>query len=161
MVIDRHEIENFLYKEARLADEHQYDEWEALWTDDALYWVPSDAYDIDPNKHVSVIYDDREGIARRINRMKSNMAWSQDPKSRLRRVVSNIEIEEAGDGEAKVHSNFDLTEIRRRSQKTWLYIWAGRTDYKLRRENGGWKLVEKKVMLVNNDDALPTLWFLL
>ena len=23
------------------ADEHDYDAWEALWTDDALYWVPA------------------------------------------------------------------------------------------------------------------------
>ncbi len=33
-------VEQFLYREARYADEHDYDAWEALWTDDALYWVP-------------------------------------------------------------------------------------------------------------------------
>ena len=35
------EVEQFLYREARLADEHDYDAWEALWTDDAVYWVPA------------------------------------------------------------------------------------------------------------------------
>lgn len=34
-------IEQFLYREARYADQHDYDAWEALWTDDALYSVPA------------------------------------------------------------------------------------------------------------------------
>ncbi len=42
------EIAQFLYREARLADENDYDGWEALWTDDALYWVPSGGADVDP-----------------------------------------------------------------------------------------------------------------
>jgi 3-phenylpropionate/cinnamic acid dioxygenase small subunit len=37
MPVDRHKVENFLYREARLMDEHAYDEWLALWADDALY----------------------------------------------------------------------------------------------------------------------------
>ena len=48
MAIDRHQIETFLYREARLMDEHAYDEWLALWTDDALYWVPCNRDDSDP-----------------------------------------------------------------------------------------------------------------
>ena len=38
---DLRQIEQFVYREARYADEHDYDGWEALWTDDALYWVPA------------------------------------------------------------------------------------------------------------------------
>ena len=34
-------VEAFLYTEARLADEARYAEWEALWEDDAIYWVPA------------------------------------------------------------------------------------------------------------------------
>jgi len=40
MSLDRHRVEAFLYREARLMDEHAYDEWLSLWTADALYWVP-------------------------------------------------------------------------------------------------------------------------
>ncbi len=161
MTVDRHEVEQFIYKEARLMDEHHFDEWGSLWTDDGVYWVPADSFDSDPSQHVSFIYDDREGIRSRLERMKSSMAWSQDPKSRLRRIVSNIEMEDGANGEVTVYSNFDLTEIRKRSQRSWQYIWAGRTMHRLRRDNSGWKLCFKKVMLVNNDEPLPTLWFLL
>ena len=33
-------VEQFIFREARLQDEHAYEEWEALWTDDGVYWVP-------------------------------------------------------------------------------------------------------------------------
>ncbi|HXG36080.1 MAG TPA: aromatic-ring-hydroxylating dioxygenase subunit beta [Dehalococcoidia bacterium] len=161
MAVDRHEIENFLYREARFMDEHRYDEWEALWTDDALYWVPCGGNNIDPKRQVSVIYANREDITARVERMKTEMNWAQDPKSGLSRVVSNIEIEEGENGEVTVYSTFNLTEHRRRAQNTWMHTWAGRTIHKLRHENGSYKMSFKKVMLVNNDAEIPTLWFLI
>lgn len=39
--VDIRDVEAFLYREARYADENDYDAWEALWTDDAIYWVPA------------------------------------------------------------------------------------------------------------------------
>ena len=39
-VEDRLQVEAFLYKEARLADESRYSEWEALVDDDMHYWIP-------------------------------------------------------------------------------------------------------------------------
>ena len=57
------EVAQFLFREARFADESRYDDWEALWTDDALYWVPAGGADIDPVSHVSVIYDNRNRIS--------------------------------------------------------------------------------------------------
>ena len=127
MALNRNEIENFLYREARLMDEHQYDEWEALWTDDAIYWVPCGGEDTDPTKDVSIIYDDRARIAGRLVRLKSGAAWAQDPQSRLRRVVSNIEAYEEDDGTITVYSNFVLAEVRRRSVDSWQDMWVGRT----------------------------------
>lgn len=161
MAITRDEVENFLYKEARIMDEHIYDQWEALWTDDGLYWVPIGGDNTDPKKDVSAIYAKREDIANRIERLKTDMAWAQDPKSHLSRVISNVEYEETPEGEVLVHSNFNLTEHRRRSQNTWLNTWAGRSVHKLRRENGSFKIAYKKVVLVNSDEPIPTLWFLI
>ena len=53
----RERIESFLYYEARLIDEHQYDEWLSLWTEDALYWVPCNEDDFDPERHISIVYE--------------------------------------------------------------------------------------------------------
>ena len=157
MPVDRHQIENFLYREARLMDEHAYDEWLSLWAEDALYWVPCNEDDIDPQRHVSIIYDNRARLEDRIERMKSGAAYAQDPKSRLRRVVSNVEVEEGDNGEVTVYSNFNLTELRRGRQDTF----AGRTIHKLRPQGASFKIAYKKVLLVNNDEVIDNLTFLI
>ena len=41
-------VEAFLYREARLIDEGQFDEWLTLFTEDAHYWCPSNRDDVDP-----------------------------------------------------------------------------------------------------------------
>ncbi len=156
MPLDRHQIENFLYREARLMDENAYDDWFALWTDDALYWIPANADDIDPQRHVSIVYEDKSRLEDRIERLKSGAAYAQDPKSRMRRVISNIEIEEGAQGEVIVYANFNLTELRRSQQRTF----AGRTVHKLRPEGSSFKIAYKKVLLVNNDEVISNLTFL-
>jgi 3-phenylpropionate/cinnamic acid dioxygenase small subunit len=157
MPVDRQQIENFLYREARFMDEHAYDEWLSLWAEDVLYWVPCNEDDIDPQRHVSIIYDNRARLEDRIERMKSGAAYAQDPKSRLRRMVSNVEVEEGDNGEVTVYSNFNLTELRRGRQDTF----AGRTIHKLRPQGAGFKIAHKKVLLVNNDEVIDNLTFLI
>jgi 3-phenylpropionate/cinnamic acid dioxygenase small subunit len=156
MSIDRHQIENFLYREARLMDENAYDEWLSLWTDDGLYWVPANEDEIDPQHHVSIVYENRAHLEDRVARLKSGAAHAQDPRSRMRRVVSNIEIEEGDANEVTVYSNFNLTELRRTTQRTF----AGRTIHKLRPNGDGFKIAYKKVLLVNNDQVIMNLTFL-
>ena len=65
-LLRHHQICQFLYREARLQDEHRFDEWEALWTDDAIYWVPANGEDTDPEQQMSILYDNRSRIALRI-----------------------------------------------------------------------------------------------
>src|SRR4030095_15317421 len=81
----------FIYKEARFQDEHQYEAWEALWTDDGVYWVPANGADIDPEREMSIIYDNRSRISLRIKQLLTGKRHTQTPQSRLRRLVSNIE----------------------------------------------------------------------
>ena len=159
MSVDRRSVESFLYREARLMDEHAYDEWLSLWTaNGAVYWVPCNRDDIDPERAISIIYDDRAALEGRIERLKSGAAFAQDPKSRMRRLVSNVEIgEDDGNGEVVVHSNFDLTEVRRGERRSV----AGRTMHRLRRRGRGFEIVAKKVMLVDNDEPIRNLAFLL
>jgi benzoate/toluate 1,2-dioxygenase subunit beta len=152
------EVEQFLYTEARLADESDYDGWEALWTDDAIYWVPAGRADADPGTAVSVIFDNRSRIATRLNQLRTGKRYAQSPASNLRRLISNVEIlGHAGHGDTEVGANFLLLESRARG----LQLWGGRTTYRLRRVDGALRLAYKKVVLVNLDEPLPTLGFLI
>ncbi|QTI69044.1 aromatic-ring-hydroxylating dioxygenase subunit beta [Gordonia polyisoprenivorans] len=157
-----HDVAQFLFREARLADENDYDNWEALWTDDALYWVPSGGADVDPRTHVAVIYDNRNRISTRMKQVKTGKRYAQSPPSDLRRIIGNIELlggRQNGDGgiDLEVGANFLAYESRMRENQ----LWGGRTTYRLRRVGGEIRLVYKKVVLVDNEKPIPTMAFLI
>ncbi|WP_059020783.1 aromatic-ring-hydroxylating dioxygenase subunit beta [Mycobacterium sp. M26] len=159
---DRFAVEQFLYREARLADENDYDGWEALWTDDALYWVPADVKDYDPLSQMSVIYDNRSRISTRLKQVRTGRRYAQAPASVLRRLVSNIEFlggrpNPEGSLDLEVGANFIAVEARPRGN----HVWAGRTTYRLRLVAGELRLAYKKVQLVDADQAIPSLSFLI
>jgi benzoate/toluate 1,2-dioxygenase subunit beta len=156
MPVDHEQVRQFLYYEAQLMDEHRYDEWLALWAEGALYWVPSNRDEIDPKREVSLVYDDAVRLKLRIARLKSGFAHAQEPKSRMRRLISNVVIEEA-EGEVVASSNFLLAELRRGKQD----LFAGRTTHRLRSHDGSFKMKSKKVLLVSNDEPIDNLTFLI
>ncbi len=156
MITLREKVENFLYKEARLMDENHYMEWFELFADPCLYWVPANQEDYDPNKHTSLFYGDRTTINNTVIRLADGKAFAQDPRSRMRRVVSNIEIEDGGI-EVSVHANFIVNEIRKHEQR----YHTGRSHYKLAPDGGSFKIKYKKVVLVSLDEAQDNLAFLI
>jgi len=150
------EIEQFVYREARLQDSHEYDAWEALWTDDGMYWIPANGDDIDPESQMSIIYDNRSRIALRIKQFHTGKRHTQTPRSRLCRVLSNVELLESKGNEYRVTANSMIFESNARGDT----IWGARSEYLLRRESDTLKMAKKKVMLSNNDKPLYTLSFL-
>ena len=151
------QVEQFIYREARLADEHDYDGWEALWTDDAVYWVPAGDGLTAPAERMSVIYDNRSRISTRLAQLRTGRRHAQDPPSQLRRVISNIEITGEQDGDIIAAANFILAESRERG----LELWAGRVIYRLRVAGDELRMAGKQVLLVNRHQPLPTLGFLI
>lgn len=158
MAIDLRNVERFLYLEARLTDEHRYSEWLSLWTDDAVYWVPCNGEDYDPEEFVSIVYEDRSRLQDRVDRLNSGSAWSQQPRSRMRRVISNVELDGNSGDMVTVLSNFVLVELRMGRQVTY----AAQQIHKLRPvADHDFKMQFKKVILINNDEPLHNLTFLL
>ena len=83
---ERAELEAFVYREARLADESAYDEWESLLADDMHYWVPVGAADYDPSTRLSFINDNRRRLATRLRQLRSGQRHAQTPPSPMRRA---------------------------------------------------------------------------
>src|ERR1700756_4255273 len=131
----------FIYHEARLADEARYTEWEALWDDDATYWVPMSP-DADPETQVSYINDNRTRIRSRVAQLNTGVRHSQTPPSVLRRTVSNFEVTETRGDTVPGASNFILAQYR-----FVLTLWAGRYLHAIRRTEGGLRLAGKTVHL--------------
>ena len=159
---DHRAVAAFLHEEARLADESRYAEWLALWTQDAVYWVPAttDPGAADPERQLSHIYDNRARLETRINLLQTGVRQSQQPASQMRRLISNLEAQSAGDGELAVESNFILAELAVQARHE-LHWWAGRALHRLRRVDGHLRMSRKTVVLVNAAEPLPNLAFLI
>ena len=151
----------FLYHEARLADEARYAEWLALWTDDGVYWVPATTDpSADPDRHLSHIYDNRARIETRVKLLQSGHRYSQEPPSSMRRLISNVEVTAAEDGELLAGSNFILGELALQAKRE-LHWWIGRATHRLRWVDGQLRMSRKTVVLVNAAEPLPNLAFLI
>lgn len=153
------EVELFLFREAQLADEHQYKAWLALWTEELLYWAPCNSNEPAVGRRIALINDNRSELDERLYRLGTKHAHSQNPKSRLTRVIGNVVLEQwdARKG-GKVTSNFNLTEVRNDRQLTF----AGRQEHLLERNpDGELRMREKRVFLVNNDIPMPNLTFII
>jgi 3-phenylpropionate/cinnamic acid dioxygenase small subunit len=151
------EVEAFVHHEGNLQDRHEYDAWEALWTEDGVYWIPANGDDTDPEQEMSIIYDNRSRIALRIKQLHTGRRLAQTPQSNLVRVMSNIEIVSRSAEDIDVRANAIIFESAPRRDT----LWGTRYEYRLRRIGGVLKMARKKVLLVNNGKALPNLAFLI
>jgi 3-phenylpropionate/cinnamic acid dioxygenase small subunit len=149
--LDVHECELFLLHEARLLDEGKFDDWLALFTPDARYWVPTEPDQASPLDTVSLIYDDRQLLETRVRRLASPRIYSQEPRSRTSRIVTNVSIEEdAGAAFTLVRSKFMLIEFRRNEQR----LFGGTSFHRLTVAGGDIKIAWKRVDLVNCDGPM-------
>jgi 3-phenylpropionate/cinnamic acid dioxygenase small subunit len=154
--LNRSEAEDILYAEARLLDDRRYDEWLGLLTADAVYWMPANGDGIDPNREVALVYDDFAKLSDRIDRLASGVAHAQSPPSKTKRLVSNVEVRASEENSAAVISTFILYELRRGKER----VFAGRYEHRMRCEDGHWKIATKKAVLVNNDEVIDNLTFI-
>jgi 3-phenylpropionate/cinnamic acid dioxygenase small subunit len=150
--LDRERCEQFLLHEARLLDEAKFDDWLALFTAEAWYWVPSEPEQDNPHDTVSLIYDDRRLLETRVRRLASPRMYSQEPRSRTSRIVSNVTIEDAEPSRtaATVRSKFMLIEFRRDTQR----LFGGTMLHRLVQDGGGIRIAWKRVDLVNCEAPL-------
>lgn len=148
--LDLRRCEQFLLHEARLLDETKFDEWLALFTAEAWYWVPSEPDQADPVETVSLIYDDRRLLETRVRRLASPRMYSQEPRSRTTRMVGNISIEDADRDACTVRSKFMMIEYRREQQR----LFGGTMLHRLVQSGGHILIAWKRVNLVNCDAPL-------
>jgi benzoate/toluate 1,2-dioxygenase beta subunit len=144
------EIEQLLYHEARLLDQGRLDEWLALYTDDATYWIPLEANQADPLTTSSIVYDDRRLLEVRIRQFQHPRAHARVPAPRTVHQVGNVRVLEADSQEVRVGSTLVLVEYRRERQR----VWGAVVEHRLRRTAAGIRIAAKRVDLVNSEAEL-------
>ena len=137
-------VEDFLYEEAALLDEWRLDDWAALFTEDAHYVVPTtDLPEGDPRLDLVFIDDDIVRLRARVRRLNSRRAHREFPRSRTRRFVSNVRVEEAEDGEIRADANVLVYRFRDGEEAPYV----GAIGYILRREGEELKIAYRRAVL--------------
>ena len=140
----QHEVEQLLYREARLLDDWNLDEWLTLYTADARYTVPTtDLPEGDPVSDLVFIDDDYARMAARIVRLKSRHAHREYPWSRTRRFIANVMLTTVEDDE--IEATASVAVWRFRAGESAPYV--GRYDVRLRRVDGELRLCRKRAIL--------------
>lgn len=151
------EIRQFLFHEARLLDTHQFEDWLALFTHDATYWVPLEAAQTDPLNTSSIIHDDRTLLELRVRQITHPRAHARRPLARTVHQVGNVQMLSQDEGELQVASTLVLFEYRLEVQRTW----AALVEHRLRWVDGQLRIAAKRVNLINSEAELPGIAFLL
>ena len=147
-----YEVERFYYDEAALLDSHRYEEWLALFSDDAHYFMPIrrtrmlrelDKEFTRPGE-MAFFDDTKTLLAGRIKKLRSGRSWAEDPPSRTRHLITNVRITKDDSRTLEVESNFHLYRTRLNSEET---SWIGSRRDLLRRVEGSFQIVDRKIFL--------------
>lgn len=143
--VTRHDVEDFLYQEAALLDAWKLDEWLTLLTDDACYRVPAnDSPDADPADTLFLIADDIRRIRARVTRLKDKNAHAEFPRSRTRRLITNVRIVERTGDDLRVEANFVVYRFRR---EQGIREYVGSYRYRLRCSDGALRIAYREAVL--------------
>ena len=151
--VTRQDLIDFVVNEAHLLDTRRYEAWNALFTDDAFYWIPLVPDQEDGLNHTSHLYEDKLLRELRIERLKSPRAFSQQPPSRCHHLlqVPVVEQFDAEDNRFVVRTEFHYTE----SRGDELQFYVGTFFHHLVVHDGALRMTLKRVNLLNCDAALP------
>jgi 3-phenylpropionate/cinnamic acid dioxygenase small subunit len=148
----RAELEAFLYHEATLLDDRRYEEWLALLAPDVAYWVPN-FEDATQLAEGVILYENLQALRARVVRAFDKLSPVQLPPPRTRHFITNIVVSSALPDEADVQSNFLLYVSKDRR----VLHFPGKVEHKLRKIEGAWRIVLKKIYLMTNDEPMGSL----
>ena len=153
-ILQQNAIEQFYYREAAFLDDHQYDEWIQLFSEDTHYFMPlrrtmtRRQLNREFTKPGEMAYFDenKEMLKSRVDKLSTGTAWAEDPPSRTRHLVTNIRFSEVSEFELLVHSNFHLYRTRLKSE---IDQWVGRREDTLRRTDDGGYVIAKRFIYLD------------
>jgi len=148
-------IELFLLHEAKLLDERRFRDWMELFTEDGTYWVPAVPGQESPFNQASLFYDDRALMKTRVARLEHPKIHVQTPPSRTLHHIGRPVVEEVDEaaGEYLIASSLIMIEYREDRQR----VFAGRQHHRLRREGEDFRIVQKRVDLINCDSVFEAI----
>jgi 3-phenylpropionate/cinnamic acid dioxygenase small subunit len=151
--------QDVILREALYLDARRWEDWLALYDDDAEFWVPAWRNEDEPvsdvESEISLVYlSSREQLAERVGRVTGGRSAASTPLPRTAHAVSNI-LASAAEGGSRIDATAvvatHIFDVRRREP----YLYFGRAEFDLSRAGDVWKIKRKKIVLMN--DYLTTI----
>jgi len=141
----------FLYREARLLDDREWDEWLTCYAPDVTYWMPAwdddDQLTEDPQSEISLIfYPSRDGLEDRVFRIKTERSGASTPEPRTSHNVTNVELLADRGEEVDVRYNFHTLNHR---YKVTDHFFG--TMFVTLRKSGEELVISQKKIVLKND----------
>lgn len=145
-------LQDFIFDEARLLDEADFDPWLALFADDGRYWVPLKGRAQTETERHNAIADESPLLLRlRVARLRGERAHSQQVPSQCQHVLQLPRLLSSDAGLHTLHTPFSYAESRGED----LVVLHGHYVHRLRETPEGLRIVLKRVNLVNAHSRLP------
>ena len=151
------EIERFLYREAELLDDRRFNDWIELVAEDIHYHMPvrrnvkfgqHHRENSNPEAEISWFDEGKRTLAGRVRQINTGLHWAEEPVSRVRHVISNIQVGELQGDEVPVRSNFFVWSNRLHDE---VNVFVGARHDVLRRDpDTGWKIARRLILLDQN-----------
>ncbi len=152
-----HQVEQFLYREARLLDERRLNEWLDLLAEDLHYWMPMrrnikfgdwDLEFTSAETEINWFDEGKDVLAGRIRQINTGIHWPEEPVSRFEHIVTNVEVVGVEGDEIRVNSKFFCYQNRLQDE---VNHFVGRREDRLRRDpDTGFKIVRRKIIIAQN-----------
>jgi 3-phenylpropionate/cinnamic acid dioxygenase small subunit len=149
------ELMPFYIREAWLLDERRLKEWLDLFTEDVLYFMPrrknvprrEAQRELTPLGDLAILEEDKRYLEMRVARLDTGMAWAEDPPSRTRHLIGNLEATLLKNGEVEARTAF---LVYRSHLETDHQLLSGCRQDVLRKVNGAWKVARRTIVLDAN-----------
>lgn len=141
----------FLYREARLLDDRDFEAWLECYAKSCEYWMPAwtddDELSADPQTEISLIYyPNRNGLEDRVYRIQTERSSASMPEPRTSHNLANIEIVDAREGSVDVRYNWHT--LNHRMKKTQSFFG---TTFVTIDVSGPAPLIAKKKVVLKDD----------
>ena len=152
------EVEQFLYRQAELLDDKQWQPYIDLFAADGVYWMPVTPQQTEWEGSPSIFAEDRLMMEIRKGRITHPNAWSQAPMWETNHLVSHVALQAVGENEIHVRSRFHVMELRRDNVRHF----GGRYQHWLvRQPDGALRIKLQRVDLFNSQapfDYVLQIW---
>ncbi len=144
-------VEQFLYRKAELCDRQDWDEYLALFDENAEFHIPQGdsehRYIPDPKREMSMVYySARAGLEDRVFRIRTGKSAACTPMPRTLHLINNVRVEELADSELEVKAKW-VTHYYRFGLAEYFF---GEVSYRLKPAGTSWAITRKHVLVLND-----------